>query len=157
MREPLFKKSVLFFALLLINWTNLFSQSSPGSPYSSFGIGNFSENGSGLIKTIGGCSNALRDSLSLNIKNPASYNSIFRGFSQITSTGFNVRISNFKEQNNTSLYTDFIFSGLQLWFRIYKKSGISLGVTILIIREAEELTKFSSVLPMRYLRTCHLA
>ena len=123
-------KAGFFITLILIflGSGEIYSQSGPGSPYSFFGIGTINEGGTGINKILGGSGIGVRDSLSLNLKNPAAYSAIHPAFTQVTASGFDFNLLNLKTDQGRSLYTDFLFSGINLWVRPFNKAGVNLGI-----------------------------
>jgi len=61
--------------MLFTNMTS-FAQNNTSSPYSRFGYGEISDNGSGKSKGMGGVSIGMRSGSSINTANPASYSGI---------------------------------------------------------------------------------
>lgn len=70
-------KNIFILAIVIALLPNtLFSQNNTTSPYSYYGIGDLSNVGYGRNLAMGGTGYALRDGLSLNLKNPASLTAI---------------------------------------------------------------------------------
>lgn len=68
-------KKILTFSLVLWATTQAFAQDGTASPYSFYGIGEVKFKGTNEFRTMGNLS-ILRDSIHLNIVNPASYSAL---------------------------------------------------------------------------------
>jgi hypothetical protein len=121
---------ILISLLFLASINSTFSQTIGGSPYSFFGIGGINNSGSvGINQMLGGTGIALRDSSSLNTQNPAAYNSILKNYTQVTTAGLGVSSYSLSEDDDTFKNTELMFNDIAFWFRIFKNSGLTLGIS----------------------------
>jgi hypothetical protein len=132
--------------LFLVSFTS-FAQGLISSPYSFYGIGDISQKGSGYNWSLAGTGIAVRDDLSLNYLNPASYTAIKEPFNQLADFSFNVSITQQTEANSKSTNVDGSLTGVGFWFRLNKNIGVVLGLSPYsnINYNIEEYRQFSGI------------
>lgn len=121
-------KTLIIFILLLEISPAVWAQSSAGSPYTVFGVGDRVNKGFGKSQGLGGVGIGLRDGFSLNNTNPASYTAISAPFTQLAQFGLSVTRGEQHEGGESSTYSNLSFSGVAFWFRTTNKSGLSFGL-----------------------------
>ncbi len=124
------RRSGFLSVVLILGCTyNIFGQALIDSPYTIYGLGDIAQKGSGYNWSLGGTGIALRDGLSLNNINPASYTAIRKPFTQLADFSFNVSIAQQTDQNNSSPSIYGTFSGAGFWFRLNQNLGLTIGLT----------------------------
>ena len=120
------KKIFTSVAILLFTLGAL-GQNNMGTPYSKFGIGLLPDN-YGAYTGMGGVSAAMRDNYNINFLNPASYTALDsnRFYFQMGITGEYVDVSTYKDHSNYKVAQN---ASLNMAFRVYKKTFLSLGLT----------------------------
>lgn len=121
-------KALIIFILLSAKFPAVLAQSSSGSPYSVFGVGDRVNKGFGKSQGLGGAGIGLRDGYSLNNTNPASYTAISAPFTQLAQFGLSVKRAAQQEDGESSTYSNLSFSGIAFWFRANNKLGLSFGL-----------------------------
>ncbi len=107
----------LFFAI------STFAQDGTASPYSYYGIGEIKFSGSAENRAMGGLS-IFRDSIHLNIQNPASYSSLKLTTFAIGGNSNMTTVKSGADEANTKRTTlDYLVVGLPL-----EKMGVSFGL-----------------------------
>ena len=130
-----FKKMVmrssgyLWMCLLLVFTADLNGQSLVNSPYTIYGIGDIAQKGSGYNWSLGGTGIAMRNGLSLNNTNPASYTAIRAPFTQLADFSFNISVAQQSDQSNSDPSVYGSFSGAGFWFRLNQNIGLTVGLT----------------------------
>ena len=98
------------------------------SPYSIFGIGNISKEGTAYNKSMGGVGIATRNKRFINIVNPAAVTArdslSFMGNFGLTQSNNVYKQGEIKSAHNTFNISDFVMS-----FPIYKSSAFMVGIT----------------------------
>lgn len=98
------------------------------SPYSVFGIGNISKEGTAYNKSMGGVGIATRNKRFINIVNPAAVTArdslSFMGNFGLTQSNNIYKQGDIKSAHNTFNISDFVMS-----FPIYKSSAFMVGIT----------------------------
>ncbi len=98
------------------------------SPYSVFGIGNISKEGTAYNKSMGGVGIATRNKRFINIMNPAAVTArdslSFMGNFGLTQSNNIYKQGDIKSAHNTFNISDFVMS-----FPIYKSSAFMVGIT----------------------------
>jgi hypothetical protein len=98
------------------------------SPYSIFGIGNISKEGTAYNKSMGGVGIATRNKRFINIVNPAAVTArdslSFMGNFGLTQSNNIYKQGDIKSAHNTFNISDFVMS-----FPIYKSSAFMVGIT----------------------------
>jgi len=107
--------------------SNVFGQNNMGTPYSKFAFGLLPDN-YGIYTAMGGVSAGMRDNYNINFLNPASYTALdsLRFYYQMGVTGEYVDVSTYKEHTNYKVAQN---ASVNMAFRVYKKTFISLGLT----------------------------
>ena len=121
---------VCFIVGLLLFPIMLFAQhnNSTTSPYSRFGLGDLQTRSLGRTSAMGGASLGSRNSLHINMANPASYTAV-DSLSFLFEFGANGKFSSYKDGDNKMTANDINFSYLAMNFRINKRLAASLGLT----------------------------
>ncbi|MCG8307534.1 MAG: hypothetical protein MI975_09105 [Cytophagales bacterium] len=122
------RSGFLCAVFLSIGVTNLFGQALIDSPYTIYGLGDIAQKGSGFNWSLGGTGIALRDGLSLNNINPASYTAIKAPFTQLADFSFNISVANQSDRNNSDPNVYGNFSGAGFWFRLNQNMGLTIGL-----------------------------
>ncbi len=103
------------------------AQSGTNSPYSQYGLGVLSDNGTGFSRSMNGLGLGFHEHNQVNTLNPASYASI-DSLSFIFDAGFSGQVTNFQEngvkKNASNADLDYVVAG----FRLAKHFGVSFGV-----------------------------
>ena len=114
--------------LLLGMWCGMvMAQNNTNSPYTRYGYGHLSDQGSSNSKAMGGVAYGLRDGSQVNFANPASYTAvdsltfIFDGAVSLQNTNFS---NGTLKQNAKNSSFDYI----TMQFRLAKWCGMSVGV-----------------------------
>jgi hypothetical protein len=97
------------------------------SPYSVYGIGLFKDRTSSMNRAIGGTGYAIRDGLSLNNFNPASYTSIQQA-TQIMEFGIFLESDRYRNKRESTSSSTGNITNLNLWLRFHKRWAGSVGV-----------------------------
>ena len=108
----------------------LFAQhnNSTTSPYSRFGIGDLQTRSLGRTFAMGGASLGSRNSLQINMANPASYTAV-DSLNFLFEFGANGKFSSYKSNTGKMTASDINFSYFSMNFRINKRLATSLGLT----------------------------
>ncbi|QGY43610.1 hypothetical protein GM418_08030 [Maribellus comscasis] len=114
---------ILFPTILFAQFNN-----NTTSPYSRFGLGDLSSRSLGRTTAMGGASLASRNSLQINMANPASYNSL-DSLAFLFEFGLNGKFSNFNSELESTGANDINFSYLAFNFRITPWMAASMGLT----------------------------
>lgn len=115
---------VLFFTLLS---TAILAQSSNGSIYSAFGIGDLKQTGFGAFASMGYNGVAARSRSFVNEINPASYNAITNG-NQVFDFGFHAGSIRQSTASISETKGDGGLSHLNLLFKPKEKWGLNIGL-----------------------------
>lgn len=119
-----FKISLL---LLIIGIGQISAQKQVNSPYARFGPGALEPTGLFKSLSMGGAATALRDPLTLNYMNPASYSSVDTN-SFVFDFGLDYRIIVLSDDANQYISDDMNFHHITMGFPITKHSGIAFGL-----------------------------
>lgn len=120
-------RQMLLLLLLLTLSGVAVAQNNTNSPYTRYGYGQLSEQGSGNSRAMGGIAYGLRDKYQVNFANPASYTAvdsvtfIFDGGVSLQNTNFNDGVLK-KNAKNSS------FDYITMQFRASKWAAVSLGL-----------------------------
>ncbi len=114
---------ILFPTILFAQFNN-----NTTSPYSRFGLGDLSSRSMGRTAAMGGATLASRNSLQINMANPASYNSL-DSLSFLFEFGMDGRFSKFQSDLGNTTANDINLSYLALNFRITPWIATSMGLT----------------------------
>jgi hypothetical protein len=121
------KGFILFVFVILLNH-ELWAQTITASPYSVYGVGTLIERTSVLNRALAGTGIAIRDPLSPNNLNPASYPSV-QGASQIFETGMYLESDRYQTEQQSSKFRTGNITSLNYWFRFSTKWAGTLGLT----------------------------
>lgn len=102
-------------------------QSGTNSPYSQYGLGQFSEQTSGFNRGMNGLGLGFRESNQVNYLNPASYSSM-DSLTFILDAGLSGQITNFKEGATKVNAKNADFEYAVAGFRAFKHVGVSFGI-----------------------------
>ncbi|MCG6189016.1 PorV/PorQ family protein [Maribellus maritimus] len=114
---------ILFPTILFAQFNN-----NTTSPYSRFGLGDLSSRSLGRTAAMGGASLASRNSLQINMANPASYNSL-DSLAFLFEFGINGKFSKFNSELESTGANDINFNYLAFNFRITPWMAASMGLT----------------------------
>lgn len=103
-------------------------QSTVKSPFSRFGIGELNKAASGWQMSQGGLSSAMRSPFNINFGNPASHTANFNQ-SFLFEFGFQDKLTELKDNNNTALQNTGSLSFLSIRFPFTKWWSLSAGLT----------------------------
>ena len=121
------KKLILCAALMAILSSTALAQSGTNSPYSQYGLGILSDNGTGFSRSMNGLGLGFHEHNQVNTLNPASYASI-DSLSFIFDAGFSGQVTNFQEngvkKNANNADFDYVVAG----FHLANHLGVSFGV-----------------------------
>src|SRR5574344_1918136 len=121
------KKLILCAALMAAFASTALAQSGTNSPYSQYGLGVLSDNGTGFSRSMNGLGLGFHEHNQVNTLNPASYASI-DSLSFIFDAGFSGQVTNFQEngvkKNASNADFDYVVAG----FHLAKRLGVSFGV-----------------------------
>jgi len=132
MRKNRFFAKALLLSLSMM-WVGLaFSQTTDAlntfTPYSIFGVGNVSKQGTALNKAMGGIGIGFRDNRSINYINPASIS--FRDtLAFMLDFGMEQNNNYYSSATSSSAYNTFNMHDFVMTFPVYKKSALIIGVT----------------------------
>ena len=118
---------ILFGLVMSAMTMTVSAQSNSDSPYSQYGLGDLSSQGTGFNKGMNGVGVAMRKGYEVNPINPASYSAV-DSMTMIFDAGLSGQITNFEESgkhlNGKSAGFDYAV-GL---FRLFKHVGVSFGI-----------------------------
>jgi hypothetical protein len=132
LKRPVFVLSFFLFSI--------FSFAQDNSPYSRFGLGDQSPRTNISTRGMGGIVAGVRDPLSINFTNPASYSSFLYSLEPksrkmtsgrvVLDVGVNFQNHTLREPNNPQKFTsgDALFSYLQVGMPIRPNWGVALGL-----------------------------
>jgi hypothetical protein len=98
------------------------------SPYSRFGLGDLQTRSFGRTFAMGGASLGSRNSLQINMANPASYTSV-DSLAFLFEFGLNGKLSSYRTDTAKMTSNDVNFRYLSMGFRITNRLAASLGLT----------------------------
>lgn len=98
------------------------------SPYSRFGLGDLQTRSFGRTFSMGGASLGSRNSLQINMANPASYTAA-DSLSFLFEFGLNGKLSSYRTNDTSMTSNDVNFRYLAMNFRITNRIAASLGLT----------------------------
>ncbi|MDR2910216.1 MAG: hypothetical protein LBV47_02465 [Bacteroidales bacterium] len=114
---------LLFPAMLFAQNNN-----STTSPYSRFGLGDLQTRSFGRTFAMGGASLGSRNSLQINMANPASY-TVVDSLAFLFEFGLNGKLSSYRTNTTKMTANDVNFRYLSMGFRITDRLAASLGLT----------------------------
>lgn len=121
-------KKIVFTAIIaLISTVDIIAQSGTNSPYSQYGLGVLSDQGSGFNRGMNGVGVALQRNNQINHLNPASYSKL-DSLTFIFDAGLSLQLTNFKEgavkKNAKNADFEYAVGG----FRAAKNLGVGFGI-----------------------------
>ena len=134
--------------LLLIFFSGkLIGQNTISSPYTLYGVGDIVQKGSGYNWALGGTGIAIRDGLSLNNTNPASYTAIKAPFTQLADFSLSISAVQQSDGGNSTSNVNGSLAGLGFWFRLNNDLGLVLGLSPFshVDYDIQEEKKFSGI------------
>ena len=117
--------NILFCCLY---FSNAISQNLTNHPLSNIGIGEVGQNSHSIYDCLGRGYDAYYDSSQLNYFNPASYSSLSSG-NTLLSLGINSRISNYTQDQESTVLPVAMVDHFALGFKIMKRMGLAFGLT----------------------------
>ncbi len=114
----------LFISFSLVLSAQAFAQQGTASPYSFYGVGDLSYNGTNEYKAMGGTS-VFSDSIHLNLKNPATLSQLKTTTFTLGATG---KFYTFKSDTNSDNIKRQTFDYISLAFPVSKKVGVAFGL-----------------------------
>lgn len=103
------------------------SQNFTNSPYTRYGYGQLTNQGSSNSQAMGGVAYGLRDNSHINFANPASYTAV-DSLTFIFDGGFNLQNTNFSDGTVKRNAKNAGFDFITLQFRLAKWMGVSMGI-----------------------------
>ena len=119
-------KAVWVISLLCLPLIPVKAQTGVNSPYSRYGLGQLSDQSSGITKAMGGIGAGFRYPNTVNVKNPASYSSVDT-LTFIADLGFALQNGNFNENGVSVNAHNAYIDHLNMQFRILPKVGMTVG------------------------------
>ena len=120
-------KKILGCLLLAAVATSTYAQGGTCSPYSQYGLGEFSSTGGGLNRGMNGLGIGMHRSYQINPLNPASYAAI-DSLTMLFDMGVSGQITNYNENgvktNTKSAYFEYVMGS----FRAWKNVGVAFGI-----------------------------
>ncbi len=121
------KKLIFCAALMAASTSTALAQSGTNSPYSQYGLGLFTDQGSGLNRGMNGLGLGFHEHNQLNYLNPASYSAL-DSLSFIFDAGLSGQVTNFQEGGVKKNANNANFEYVTAGFRAAKHVGVSFGV-----------------------------
>ena len=121
------RKGLVAGILFLISSISVFGQSSIGSPYSSFGLGNLTDDNNDRNRAMGKLGVGMRDYFTINFKNPASY-TVFDSTSFLFEGGFKGNYSVLQTADLNEEYFNITLSHILFGFPVTKWWKTSFGL-----------------------------
>ncbi len=117
----------LLLIVLLVSALNISAQNNTNSPYTRFGFGELSDIVPGDQKAMGGVSLGMRNPVSINTQNPASYSAV-DSMTFMFDLGVGGLMSRFEDQTGTSTNFNSNIEYITMQFPLAKNIGFSAGV-----------------------------
>ena len=121
------KKTIICAAFMVASFTTALAQSGTNSPYSQFGLGLHTDQGSGFNRGMNGLGLGFHEHNQVNYLNPASYSNI-DSLTFIFDAGLSGQITSFQEggvkKNANNSNFEYVVAG----FRLAPKLGMSFGI-----------------------------
>lgn len=114
----------LFISFSLVLSAQAFAQQGTASPYSFYGVGDLTYNGTNEYKAMGGTS-VFSDSIHLNLKNPATLSKLN---STVFTMGSTAKFYTFKTENESDKIKRQTFDYVAFAFPVSKRTGVVLGL-----------------------------
>ena len=118
--------TLLALALMVLSGVGV-AQNNTNSPYTRYGYGQLSDQGSGNSKGMGGIAYGLRDGSQINFVNPASYTAV-DSLTFIFDGGISLQNTNFSNGTLKKNAKNSSFDYITMQFRASKWAAISLGM-----------------------------
>ncbi|MDR0895015.1 MAG: hypothetical protein LBN06_06920 [Prevotellaceae bacterium] len=112
--------------LLLLSATAL-AQNNTNSPYTRYGYGQLTEQGSANSKAMGGIAYGLRDGMYVNFANPATYTAV-DSLTFIFDGSIGLQNTNFSDGSVKRNAKNSSFDYITMQFRLAKWAGMSIGL-----------------------------
>ncbi|MEB2784855.1 hypothetical protein [Algoriphagus persicinus] len=125
----------LLICFWLMSTTSGMAQRGHGSLYSTIGLGLPTYDSYGLVKRLGGVGAAVRSPYFLNTINPAAQNSIGLIHTFILDVDVSYNQQKITTGNETILNNFSNLNYFSMWFRLSRKSTISLGLSPVTIQD----------------------
>ncbi len=126
-RRRIVKIAVLVFALPVAGWAQT-SSLNAFSPYTCYGLGDLSTQGTAYLRSMGGVGVAYRNQVMINYLNPASYSAVGQK-SFLFNFGMEGQNFYLKSQNTKNSYNTFNVRDVAIEFPLARRIGFGLSVT----------------------------
>ncbi len=113
---------------LLFLTSSVFAQNSTSSPYSYYGLGELSQNGSGNSISLGGTSLAYRDGGVLNLQNPAALAHV-DSLKFIFNVGMAAKYTNLNQGDKSDAFNDYNLTRLAFGFKVSPRYSTAFSVS----------------------------
>ncbi|MDE5710097.1 MAG: hypothetical protein K2I27_02935, partial [Bacteroides sp.] len=120
------RQTLLLLLLMMLSGVAV-AQNNTNSPYTRYGFGQLSEQGSGNSRAMGGIAYGLRDKYQVNYANPASYTAV-DSVTFILDGGISLQNTNLNDGVLKKNAKNSSFDYVTMQFRASKWAGISLGL-----------------------------
>lgn len=120
-------RQTLLVLLLTVLSGVAFAQNNTNSPYTRYGYGQLSEQGSGNSRAMGGIAYGLRDKYQVNYQNPASYTAV-DSLTFIFDGGFSLQNTNFGDGTVKRNAKNSSFDYVTMLFRASPWAAVSIGM-----------------------------
>ena len=120
-------KRILFTALTLVCVMAASAQSGTNSPYSQYGVGVLSDNGTGFNRAMGGVGQGFHEGNQVNYLNPASYAAV-DSLTFVFDVGATLQLTNFSENGRRLNARNADIEYAVATFRVMKGLGASFGI-----------------------------
>ena len=120
------KKNLLVLAMALAS-LNVSAQSGTNSPYSQYGLGVLSDQGSGFNRAMNGVALGFHDGNQVNHLNPSSYAAI-DSLTFVFDVGASLQLTNFSENGVKKNARNADFDYAIGSFRAFKNVGVGFGI-----------------------------
>lgn len=122
------KRIIALLGISLVFLTNsAIAQNSTSSPYSYYGLGELSLNGSGNSISMGGTSLAYRGGRVLNFQNPAALAHV-DSLKFIFNVGMGVKFTNLKQRDKSDSFNDYNLTRLAFGFKVSPRYSTAFSV-----------------------------
>lgn len=120
-------RAICASALLALAVVGATAQSGTNSPYSQYGLGQMTDQGTGFNRGMNGLAQGFREHNQVNHLNPASYSGV-DSLTFIFDAGFSGQITNFSENGRKQNAKNADFEYAVAAFRVMKHVGVSFGI-----------------------------
>lgn len=121
-----YRQTLLAFLLTMFSGLML-AQNNTNSPYTRYGYGQLTEQGSGNSKAMGGVAYGLRDKYQVNFANPASYTAV-DSLTFIFDGGVTLQNTNFSNGTLKTNAKNTSFDYITMQFRLKRWAAMSIGL-----------------------------